>query len=147
MIYSEKGLALTKESESLKLTAYPDPGTGGAPWTIGYGHTGPHIEEGMTISQEEADHLLLLDVQESVEAVNRLVTVSLTQNQFDALVDFTFNVGAENFEKSTLLIKVNNGDIQGAADEFPRWNKAAGHVLGGLIRRRGAERTLFLTQE
>jgi lysozyme len=147
MIYSEKGLALTKESESLQLKAYADPGTGGAPWTIGYGHTGPHIEEGMTISQEEADHLLLLDVQESVDAVNKLVTVPITQDQFDALVDFTFNVGAENFEKSTLLIKLNKGDTQGAADEFPRWNRAAGHVLGGLIRRRGAERTLFLTQE
>lgn len=147
MIYSEKGLALTKESESLRLTAYADPGTGGAPWTIGYGHTGPHIEEGMVISQKDADHLLLLDVQESVDAVNKLVTAAITQNQFDALVDFTFNVGATNFEKSTLLIKLNKGDIQGAANEFPRWNRAAGHILGGLIRRRGAERTLFLTQE
>jgi lysozyme len=76
-----------------------------------------------------------------------LVKVPLTQNQFDALVDFVFNVGAHNFEKSTLLIKLNKQDYKGAAEEFPRWNRAAGHVLGGLIRRRGAERTLFLTQE
>ena len=144
MKYDKDGLALTESFEGLRLVAYPDPGTGGVPWTIGYGHT-RGVQPGDTCTQEQAEAWLLEDVQAAADDVNARVNVALTQDEFDALVDFTFNVGAGNFNHSTLLAKVNAGDIEGAAAEFKKWNLAAGHVLAGLVRRRAAETTLFLT--
>jgi lysozyme len=80
----------------------------------------------------------------AAENVNQLATVPLTQNQFDALCDFVFNVGAGNFEESTLLRKLNDGDYGGAASEFDRWVHSGQTVLPGLVRRRAAEKALFL---
>ena len=135
---------LIKEFEGCKLEAYPDPATHGEPITIGVGHTGG-IKLGMTITQEQADEYLVSDVSHAANAVNQMVDENMTQGQFDALCSFAFNLGIGNLKNSTLLKKLNSGDIQGAADQFLVWNKAAGHVMAGLTRRREAERTLFLT--
>ena len=143
MNYSKNGLHLTENFEGLRLTAYPDPATHGDPWTIGYGHTGAEVHQGMIITQEQAEEFLMQDVQKAVQTVNLKVHTDLTQNEFDALVDFVFNCGAGNFAGSTLLKKINAGDMEGAALEFQKWDKAAGHVMAGLVRRRQAETDLF----
>lgn len=143
MNYSKNGLHLTENFEGLRLTAYPDPATHGDPWTIGYGHTGAEVHQGMTITQEQAEEFLMQDVQKAVQTVNSKEHTDLTQNEFDALVDFVFNCGAGNFAGSTLLKKINAGDMEGAALEFQKWDKAAGHVMAGLVRRRQAETDLF----
>jgi len=135
---------LIKEFEGCKLEAYPDPATHGEPITIGVGHTGG-VKLGDVITQEQADEYLVSDVSHAANAVNQMVDESMTQGQFDALCSFAFNLGIGNLKNSTLLKKLNSGDIQGAADQFLVWNKAAGHVMAGLTRRREAERTLFLT--
>ncbi|MBE3178212.1 lysozyme [Enterobacter cloacae complex sp. P3B] len=143
---SEKGIALIKEFEGCKLTAYQD---SVGVWTIGYGWTQPvdgkPIRAGMTIKQETAERLLKAGLVSYESDVSRLVKVGLTQGQFDALVSFTYNLGARSLSTSTLLRKLNAGDCAGAADEFLRWNKAGGKVLNGLTRRREAERALFLS--
>lgn len=143
---SDKGIALIKQFEGCKLTAYQD---SVGVWTIGYGWTQPvdgkPIRAGMTIKQETAERLLKTGLVSYEIDVSRLVKVSLTQGQFDALVSFTYNLGARSLSTSTLLRKLNAGDYAGAADEFLRWNKAGGKVLNGLTRRREAERTLFLS--
>lgn len=140
---SENCYNLVKGKEGRSLRAYPDPGTGGYPWTIGYGHTGPEVHPGMVITQAEAEELLRVDVERVAEQVRNLVMVDLTQNQFDALVCFVYNVGVANFAKSTLLRKLNTGDYAGASAEFDRWTRAAGHVMAGLVERRHDERELF----
>jgi len=140
--YSDQGLALTEQFEGLQLTAYQDPV---GVWTIGYGHTGPDVVPGLTITQEQASDLLLQDVSGAVAAVNRLVTIPLTQNQFDALVDFTFNVGQGNLASSTLLRELNAGNTAGAAAQFLVWVYAKGVELPGLVTRRQAEAALFQT--
>ena len=141
------GLALLKEFEGCKLTAYPDPATGGDPWTIGYGSTGPHVKRGVTITQAEAERLLLADLDRFEQAVTRYVTVPLTQNQFDALVSFTYNCGQGSLQTSTLLRKLNAGDYAGAQGQFARWNRAGGKEMAGLTRRRSAEAELFGTPD
>ena len=138
--YSDKGLALTKSFEGLRLTAYQD--VAGV-WTVGYGHTGPAILDGMTINEADAEMLLRADLTDAVACVNRAVRVEITQNQFDALVDFCFNAGRGNFLKSTLLRKVNLEDFAGATVQFGLWVHAGGEVVPGLVRRRKAEAALF----
>ena len=145
MTPSERCYDLIKEFEGCRLTAYPDPATGGDPITIGVGHTGPEVHLGMTISQSIADAYLMKDAEHAADAVRRGVTVKINQNQFDALVSLVFNIGAGNFQKSTLLRKLNAGDTLGASLEILRWNKAAGREMAGLTRRRAAEQSLFLS--
>jgi lysozyme len=145
MEYSKNGLHLTESFEGVRLSAYPDPATGGDPWTIGYGHTGSDVYTGLTITQEQAEELLMKDVQKAVVAVNAKVTTEITQEEFDALVDFTFNCGAGNFSNSTLLKKVNARDFENAALEFEKWDMAAGKHMAGLLRRRHAEAQEFLS--
>jgi len=143
---SDKGIALIRQFEGCKLTAYQD---SVGVWTIGYGWTQPvdgkPIRAGMTIKQETAERLLKAGLVSYESDVSRLVKVGLTQGQFDALVSFTYNLGARSLSTSTLLRKLNAGDYPGAADEFLRWNKAGGKVLNGLTLRREAERALFLS--
>ena len=141
---SKNGLDLVKHFEGCYLTAYKCPAN---VWTIGYGHTGIvdglYISNGMIITQEKADELLKNDMAIFEKAVTESVKVEITQSQFDALVSFSFNVGASALRKSTLLRKLNSGDYVGASNEFHRWNKANGKVLKGLVRRRAAEAYLF----
>ncbi|NIG74965.1 lysozyme [Klebsiella sp. Ap-873] len=143
---SEKGIALIKQFEGCRLTAYQD---SVGVWTIGYGWTNPvdgkPVKAGMTITQEVAERLLKTGLVSYENDVSKLVKVKLSQGQFDALVSFTYNLGVRSLSTSTLLKKLNAGDYRGAADEFPRWNKAGGKVLAGLTRRREAERSLFLS--
>lgn len=146
---SEKGIALIKAHEGLRLEAYPDPAHGWAVPTIGYGHTSaagsPPVTKGMKITEAGATEILRNDLRKFERYVLDAVTVPLNQNQFDALVSFTFNLGPGNLRKSTLLRKLNARDYAGAADQFLVWNKAGGKVLNGLTKRRTAERALFLT--
>jgi lysozyme len=141
--YSRDGVHLTETGEGLRLEAYPDPGTGGAPWTIGYGRA-HGVKPGDTCTQEQAEQWLTEDIVTAEAAVNRLVRANLTQHQFDALVDFTFNAGVGNFASSTLLKDLNAGYLQLAANEFKRWDMAGGAHLAGLAHRRAAETELFL---
>jgi GH24 family phage-related lysozyme (muramidase) len=143
MTINQDGLNLIKSFEGLYLDAYIDPV---GVWTIGYGHT-EGVYEGMTITEAEAEELLRKDLAEFEAAVSEAVQVSLNDNQFSALVSFTFNLGAGSLFESTLLKLLNQGDFQGAADQFPRWNKAGGQELPGLTRRRQAERALFLGED
>jgi len=149
MQISNKGISLIKEFEGLSLTAYPDPGTGDAPWTIGYGWTQPvdgkPVKRGMVIDQATADRLLKCGVVQYEQGVSQLVKVPINQNQFDALVSFAYNLGLRSLSTSTLLKKLNAGDKQGAAAEFGKWVNAGGKKMNGLVRRREAERALFLS--
>ncbi len=138
---SEKGLDLIRKHEGLVLSAYLCPGK---KLTIGYGHTGPDVKSGQKIDVEEANALLQKDVQRFEHAVNELVTAPMTQGMFDALISFSFNLGAGSLKKSTLLKKLNADDRAAAANEFLKWNKANGKVLAGLTKRRECERELFL---
>lgn len=140
---SPEGIAAIKRREGVRLVAYPDPATGGAPWTIGVGHTGQDVYPGLRISNEESDALLAKDLARFEAGIERLVTVPLTQNQFDALVSFSFNVGLGNFGTSTLLKRLNAKDYAGAADQFLRWNRAGGKEMAGLTTRRQDERKQF----
>ena len=142
---SESGKAFIKSFEGKRLVAYDD-GTG--VWTIGYGtikySNGVKVKKGDVCTDEQADQYFNNDLVKFENSVNSLVKVPLTQNQFDALVSFAYNVGAANLAASTLLKKLNAKDYKGAAAEFPKWNKAGGKVMNGLTKRRNAEMELFL---
>ena len=138
---SEQGLDLIRNAEGLRLAAYLCPA---GILTIGYGHTGPDVKTGQKITAEQANELLVKDVERFEKAVSELVTVPIKQGMFDALISFSFNLGAGALKGSTLLKKLNAHDIAGAADEFLKWNKAKGKVLKGLTERRERERELFL---
>ena len=139
MKISAKGLALIKEFEGCELTAYVCPA---GVLTIGYGSTGPHVSSGQTITEAEAEALLLKDLVRFEKAVNELVKVPMSQNAYDALVSFTFNCGEGAFAESTLLRELNEGKDPNAVAkaQFPRWTNSG---LAGLVRRRTAEVELF----
>lgn len=139
---SPKGRVLIAKYVGLRLTAYQD--LVGV-WTIGYGHTGPDVKSGLTITLQQADNLLAEDLSKIAQKVDTLVTVPLNQNQFDALVSFCNQLGMGELQKSTLLRLLNAGNYQGAADQFPRFDRAGGKSVPGLAARRNAERELFLT--
>ncbi len=141
---SQNGLNLIKTFEGFSSTPYPDVA---GKLTIGYGHL---IKKGESFSdtgidEEAAQELLAKDTGYAQSAVCQCVAVDLNQNQYDALVSFTFNLGGGTLLKSTLLKKLNNSDYDGCAEQFLRWNKAGGIEVAGLTRRRKAERELFLT--
>jgi lysozyme len=142
MDISQNGLSLIEGFEGLRLTAYQDQV---GVWTIGYGHTGRDVTPGLTITKDQANGLLHKDVQVPVQTINNSVKVALSQNQFDALVSFIYNLGTGSFLSSTLLKKLNTGDYTGAAQEFLRWNRAGGVVVQGLTNRRTKEMQLFQT--
>lgn len=140
---SANGIYLMHKYEACKLTAYKCPA---GIWTIGYGETGPHVTEGMTITQEQADSLFEMRLASEFEpGVMRLLgETKVLQCQFDALVCFAYNVGIAALRESTLLRAVKAGDKMQAANQFLRWDKAAGKRMLGLYRRRVSERALFL---
>ncbi|MDR0219061.1 MAG: lysozyme [Enterobacteriaceae bacterium] len=143
MEISENGINAIKNYEGLRLKAYPDPATGAEPWTIGYGHT-KGVVSGQVITQQQANAFLHEDLAPIYAVLQQYVTVSLTQGQFDALCSFIFNVGIGNFLHSTLLKKLNKDDIQGAAQEFLKWDRAAGKEMPALRARRKSEQRMFL---
>ena len=140
---NEQGLELIKHFESLELKAYQD---SVGVWTIGWGHT-KGVQQGMEITEAEAETFLRTDLNEFEQAVSDLVSVELDDNQFSALVSFVFNLGPTNFRNSTLLRKLNQGDYEGAADQFKLWSKAGGVRMKGLVRRRLSERNLFVSMD
>lgn len=139
MNISNEGISLIKKFEGCELESYQD---SVGVWTIGYGHT-KNIKQGMTISKEQADNMLLNELDEYCEYVEKAVDVTLKQCEFDALVAWTYNLGPTNLNKSTMLKKLNNKEYQDVPHEIKRWNKAGGKVLQGLVRRREAESLLF----
>lgn len=144
MTPSEDCRELVAKFEGCKLAAYPDPGSGDVPWTIGYGATGPDIKKGVTWTQQQADTRLMADLTRFAKGVSTAIGAKpATQHQFDAMVSFAFNVGLTNLLNSTLLRLHVAGDYAGAANQFAKWNKAAGRVLAGLTRRRAAEAALY----
>ncbi|WP_176079696.1 lysozyme [Paraburkholderia tropica] len=136
------GLALIKHYEGLRLIAYAD--VVGV-LTIGYGHTGADVTPGLVITQAHANQLLGDDLARFESGVGNLVDVPLNVNQFSALVSFSYNLGLGNLRQSTLLRCLNRGDFTAAANQFPRWDRAGGRELTGLLKRRQAEQALFLT--
>lgn len=162
---SARGLDELETEEGAHTVAYPDPASplgyactaagisflnggyqrlagwerlSGAPWTIGVGHTGPEVREGLVWTNQQIDDALRRDVVSREESITRNVRVALTQRQFDALVSFSFNVGIGAFERSTLLRKLNAGDYAGASAEFPKWC-----IPSMLVARRARERAMF----
>ncbi len=144
---SSAGQALIKSFEGCKLSAYPDPATGGDPWTIGYGATGQGIHKGVTWTQAQADQRFAEDIAAFGDSVSALIgSASTTQSQFDAMVSLAYNVGLGKFGGSTLLKMHKAGDHDGAAAQFARWDKANGKVMAGLTRRREAEAKMYRGQ-
>ena len=140
---SAEGLALIKKFEGLELKAYK---CAAGVWTIGYGHT-KDVQEGDEWSESHADHMLEVELEEFEGYINDNVTVALSQNQFDALVSWVYNLGPANLKASTMLKVLNSGDYEGVPAQIQRWNKAGGKVLEGLIRRRKAEALLFIGRD
>lgn len=160
------GTEICHHYEQLRLQAYPDPGSprakairagkppavyqklSGAPWTVGWGDTGPDVVEGLAITAEEADRRFARRMALEFEpAVRKAVKVPLNQRQFDAVVSIFYNAGVAAMTASTLVRLLNMGDFAGAAGQFPRWNQSGGEVMKGLQRRREAERLVFLGME
>lgn len=141
---NNEGVELIKHFEGFRSSAYICPA---GVWTVGYGTTrinGRPVNASDRVSEAQAEDFLRYDLSQFEAAVNRLVTVPLSHNQFAALVSFVYNCGAGAFAGSTLLRLLNAGDYQGAADQFGRWNQGGGVILAGLVRRRQEERALFL---
>jgi len=137
------GVELIRHFEGCRFDAYLCPA---GVWTIGYGHTAD-VKEGDSIDQEAAEAFLIEDLEKFEQAVTRLVEVPLTQQQFDALVSWTFNLGAGNLAESTLLRKLNNYQYAEVPEQMMRWVRAGGKVLEGLVRRRAAEAALFQNKD
>ena len=140
---SAEGIALIKKFEGCELEAYQ---CSAGVWTIGYGHT-KDVEEGDTISKDQAEEMLVEELHEYENYVNEYVNVALSQNQFDALVSWVYNLGPVNLTASTMLKVLNSGEYEDVPAQMKRWNKAGGKVLEGLIRRREAEACLFIGKE
>ena len=143
---NERGIEMVKSFEGLALRPYV---CAGGVNSVGYGATvsrtgGPIDLDMEPITEAEAEALLIRDLESSQGWVSRLIKTALTENQYSALTSFTFNVGAGALQRSTLRMKLNRGEFQNAADEFPKWRIAGGRILAGLVRRRAAERALFL---
>lgn len=139
----KQAIELIKKYEGFSSKAYLCPAN---VWTIGYGTTrvnGKPVTSGMTCTEQQAEEYLKNDLQVFAKAVNRLVKVPLTENQFSALLSFTYNLGVGALEKSTLLKKLNEGSYWVAQSEFLKWIRAGGKILPGLVRRRGEEAELF----
>ncbi len=143
MKISEEGKSLIKKFEGCRLESYRC--SADVP-TIGYGHT-RGVKDGDTITQEQADQMLSEDLEEFEGYVNKYVEVDLTQNQFDSLCAFVFNLGPQNLKSSTMLKELNAKNYSKVPSEIKRWNKAGGKTLDGLIRRREAESLLFQGKE
>ena len=140
---SMEGVALIKKFEGCELEAYQ---CSANVWTIGYGHT-KDVEKGDTITKEEAEQMLVDELHEYENYINKYVNVALSQNQFDALVSWVYNLGPANLKASTMLKVLNDGKYEEVPYQMKRWNKAGGKVLDGLVRRREAEALLYQGKE
>jgi lysozyme len=144
---NEAGLDLIKHYEGWRSSPYL---CSAARATIGWGSTWDRNGNAVTldhldITKEQGEYLLLREVRHSEKAIRKLVKTELTENMFSSLCSFIYNVGSGNFQKSTMRMKLNRGQYESAADEYPKWRKAGGRIIKGLVRRRKQERELFLT--
>ena len=139
MNISQEGISLIKKFEGCKLEAYK---CAAGVWTIGYGHT-KDVKEGNSITKEDAESMLVHELQEYCNDVDIAVKVDLKQNEFDSLVSWTYNLGPTNLNSSTMLRVLNEGKHDEVPAQMKRWNKASGQVKEGLVRRREAEALLF----
>ena len=146
MSVSNKGVDLICEFEGKRLVAYDD---GVGVWTIGFGTikypNGVRVKKGDTCTLDQAKEYMRHDLIEFEHTVNSSVKVPLNQNQFDALVSLSYNIGSSAFKSSTLVKKLNTGDYQGAADQFNVWVNAGGKRMQGIVNRRDREKLLFLS--
>ncbi len=135
---------MIKRWEGLRLSAYEDPD---GIWTIGYGHTNaagaPHVHKDMQITEMEAEEILCQDLKKFEQVVEQSVTVPLSDEQFVALVSFSYNVGTQAFRRSTLLKKLNKGNYEAVPIELQKWTRVGGKRLKGLVNRRAAEAGLW----
>lgn len=168
MRMTDAGIKLIVSEEGIRTKAYPDPESplakelqkpeakrkanwsslDGSPWTIGIGETGPGIGPNTVWTEEfvwSSFYRRLNVFEDNIREILSAANVSLTDNQFSAITSFCWNVGIDEFKTSTMLKKLASGDVQGAADEFSRWNKSRGKVIPDLVARRDHERSLFLT--
>lgn len=168
MQYSDNGRKVTKGFESLEFEAYPDPASAlgkalaknkipvqqykrlngwenlnGKPWTVGYGHTGLDVAPGVVIDEQEAIRLFEADIAECEELVNKMVSVPLTQGQYDCLVDMMFNMGPSFLTGTGLAEALKKGDYATVRTKIPQYRLAGGQVLKGLVRRRAADVALW----
>lgn len=145
---SPDGIEIIKAHEGLRLKAYPDPGTGGEPWTIGYGTTSSagvgKITRGMTITKVQAESMLVRSLEAYEKGVLAALTRTPTQHQLDAMVSLAYNIGVPRFQTSSVVRFHNAGFHDKAAAAFLMWTKAAGKRLPGLVKRRNAEHDLYL---
>jgi lysozyme len=139
MNISQEGISLIKKFEGCELEAYK---CAAGVWTIGYGHT-KDVKEGDSILKEDAESMLVHELQEYCNDVDIAVKVDLKQNEFDALVSWTYNLGLTNLNSSTMLKVLNEGKHDEVPAQMKRWNKASGQVKQGLVRRREAEALMF----
>ncbi|WPJ54342.1 hypothetical protein RCIP0075_00020 [Klebsiella phage RCIP0075] len=145
LLVSVGGVTMVMQSEDVRTTAYPDPATKGAPWTICWGHTGPEVHKGLTVSIDQCRVWLRDDLKKAQDVITRSVRVPLRQGEMDAYASFVFNVGGGNWRSSTLLRKLNAGDHFGACNELPRWIYANRMEMKGLRKRRTEERDVCLS--
>lgn len=141
MKISSEGLEFIREFEKLRLEAYRD---SGGVWTVGYGHTGADVTEGLKIDATVAEALFRGDVGDAERCINAVVKVALSQSEYDALCSFIFNIGVKAFRDSTMLRRLNVEDYGGAALQFKRWCFDNGVKVAGLEKRRAAEQKLFM---
>lgn len=145
LLISLAGLFHIYSSEGMRFTAYPDPATGGAPWTICNGHTGPEVVPGLTVDSKQCAAWLHADTAAAEADLKGLVKVPVRQGEWDALVSFRFNLGRKALASSTLLRKLNAGDRKGSCYEYPKWKYANKMVMEGLVVRRTKEEAMCLT--
>jgi lysozyme len=146
-VTSARGREMIESFEGRRHTAYPDPATGGKPWTIGIGSTGPDVVPGLTWTDQEIDERFTADLRKFEVGINKLVTAPISQNAFDAVCSLAYNIGLQNLRTSTLLKLLNQGRHRDAAAEFYRWSFANGQQMPGLLRRRRAEMALFVSRD
>lgn len=140
---NQAGIDLLKSFEGFRANAYPDPATGGDPWTIGYGFT-KDVKQGDTITPADAEARLRVEVSNFEGGVAGACTRMPNPNQLAAMTCLAFNIGLGNFKSSTVLKRHNSGENYAASLAFLMWERAAGKIMEGLVRRREAERTLYL---
>lgn len=141
MNISARGIDFIKGFEKCRLVAFkPTPND---VWTIGWGHTGPDVDQHTVWTQQQADDGLVKDLAGFERCVNGCVSVPMTQGEFNACVSLAYNIGSDAFKKSTLVKLLNASDYEGAAAQFKRWNKQAGIELAGLTKRREGEVEMF----
>lgn len=145
LLVSVAGVTMVMKSEDVRLTAYPDPATKAEPWTICWGHTGPEVRPGMTVTLDQCKVWLREDLKKAQDIITKSTKVPLRQGEMDAYASFVFNVGGGNWRSSTLLRKLNAGDHFGACNELPRWVYANRMEMKGLRKRRTEERDVCLS--